>query len=137
MDKECRICGESKPVSEYYKDQSTKDRLRSACKACILVQCTTYNRAHRADRQADWAQGRARLNTIKLIAGCQDCGYRGDPARLHFDHLPGYTKSFNLSRAVGFNKRRVAREMMKCEIVCDDCHKQRTTGRIDGQLLPA
>lgn len=137
MDKECRICGELKPFSEYYKDLTNQDGLRSACKACILVQCNTYNRAHRDERKAEHAVARARLNAIKLIAGCQDCGYRGDPARLHFDHLPGYTKLFHISKGIRFSKRRLAREMMKCEIVCDDCHKLRTRGRIDSQLLPA
>lgn len=52
-------------------------------------------RKHLSKREA---VHRAAMNTIKLAAGCADCGYADDPTNLHFHHLDKSTKSFALSR---------------------------------------
>lgn len=79
------------------------------------------NRAYRIKK-------RARLTAIKSIAGCTDCGTH-DPDVLEWDHLPDYVKTFNISQAIGHSKRDLAREMMKCEVVCANCHVKRTVRR--------
>lgn len=69
------------------------------------------------------------LAAVKLDRGCIDCGYRGHPAALHFDHLPGFVKRFELHHAAGYSDAAILAEMEKCEVVCANCHAVRTCAR--------
>lgn len=40
--KVCKECGQSKPLSEYYKHKSTTDKLRPSCKQCIAAYSAKY-----------------------------------------------------------------------------------------------
>lgn len=81
----------------------------------------------------------AALNKIKLDSGCVDCGYRGHPTALQFDHVRG-----RKIRAVSqfSNLAAALREAAKCEIRCANCHsiktllwkQQRRQERIDRDL---
>lgn len=74
-------------------------------------------------------RSRARLAQIKLAAGCADCGYREHAEALHFDHLPGHEKLFDLGRCGGKSWTTLQSEMKKCEVVCANCHAVRTAER--------
>ena len=67
----------------------------------------------------------------KLEKGCADCGYKEHPAALDFDHLPGTTKEFNIGNAAGYysDRKKIWDEVAKCEVVCANCHRIRTTTR--------
>src|SRR5690606_5591852 len=57
---------------------------------------------------------------------------RIDPVVLDFDHLPGVDKKFEISRAVNASTRswaRIEKEIAKCEVVCANCHRRRTSAR--------
>lgn len=65
--------------------------------------------------------------------GCVDCGIN-EPVVLQFDHLPQFTKSFDIGRAITGSTRKwesILEEMAKCEIVCANCHARRTAKRFD------
>lgn len=65
------------------------------------------------------------LAALKLTAGCIDCGYRKDPARLHFDHRDGTVKEFNIAVGWGASWERLLAEIEKCEVRCNPCHERR------------
>ena len=65
----------------------------------------------------------------KLALGCADCGWRGHPAALEFDHLPGFVKRFQISRAQSHNVQTVLEEIAKCEVICANHHAIRTAER--------
>ncbi|WP_156759614.1 hypothetical protein [Microbacterium karelineae] len=70
---------------------------------------------------------------------CCDCG-ESDPIVLDFDHLPGHSKRFNISQAVGGSTRSwetILSEIAKCEVVCANCHRRRSAerGRFRKHLL--
>ncbi|KKL50104.1 hypothetical protein LCGC14_2308860 [marine sediment metagenome] len=77
--------------------------------------------------------GRMRRDDIKAhvryLKGvpCADCGIPYSPWVMDFDHVRG-KKKFNLSRA--YRKvssiRRTSEEASKCEVVCANCHRDRT-----------
>ena len=46
--KTCRDCGETKPLTEFYKHSSTKDRKQPYCKLCHNKRSVVSNRKHRA-----------------------------------------------------------------------------------------
>ena len=57
---------------------------------------------------------------------CMDCGEYYPYYVMDFDHVRG-TKEFNISDAaysVGF--QRLIDEIVKCDLVCSNCHRERT-----------
>jgi hypothetical protein len=98
-----------------------------------------YNRAHYlANRQAyiDRARKRNRAiideRTAFLLEyfrshPCVDCG-DADPVVLEFDHVAD--KQFTISEGIrdrGWDA--VLEEIEKCDVVCANCHRRRTTRR--------
>jgi hypothetical protein len=84
-----------------------------------------------------YAQERYRQNNyIKLVEylkgkACVDC-QENNPMVLDFDHLPKYEKSFSIGRAITGSTRSwdsILLEIGKCEIVCANCHRIRTSTR--------
>lgn len=69
------------------------------------------------------------LSELKAKTPCKDCKERFPPEAMDFDHISD-DKCFNLSvipaRATGAD---VIAEIKKCEIVCSNCHRTRTTKR--------
>lgn len=72
---------------------------------------------------------REQIVAYKLNTGCADCGYDKHPAALHFDHLPGTVKLFDVARGVNGNEEKLWTEIAKCEVVCANCHAVRTADR--------
>jgi hypothetical protein len=81
------------------------------------------------DQQRRRAIITSRLDAIKLERGCVDCGFNGHPVALEFDHLPGSGKVANISHMRGGSWAAVEAEIAKCEVVCSNCHRIRTTER--------
>ena len=76
----------------------------------------------------------ARLRTYvadyKAATPCKDCGKSFPFYQLDFDHVRG-KKKFNISRAGASVKSfpLVIAEIKKCEVVCRNCHAERTFRR--------
>ena len=68
---------------------------------------------------------------------CTDCGGVFPPYVMDFDHIRG-DKLINVSSAVKIGRRRLLAEAAKCEIVCANCHRQRTHDRLTagGDVVP-
>ena len=102
------------------------DRLQEASALCPKH----YNR-QRTQENRIW------LNGIKLASGCTDCGFNTHSVALQFDHVRG-EKTLELSD-VTHSRERLEAEMLKCEVVCANCHAIRSanrgqcTGRIGGK----
>ena len=57
-----------------------------------------------------------------------DCG-QNDPVVLEFDHLRD--KRFNVGSGLPYrNWESILAEIQKCEVVCANCHRRRTSRRI-------
>lgn len=115
-----RVCGHCKklvPLEGYYP--SARRRRMWVCKDC-----------ERLKYQVIYARNKAFCNGYKLILGCADCGYRGHPTALEFDHLPGFKKLYQVSYMVGAASMPLLKaEIAKCEVVCANCHAIRTLRR--------
>jgi hypothetical protein len=64
---------------------------------------------------------------------CVDCG-NSNPVVLDFDHLPEFEKNFDIGRAVGSSGRSwesIHAEIKKCDVVCSNCHRIRTSSRLN------
>jgi hypothetical protein len=65
------------------------------------------------------------INSVKITAGCADCGYKERAIALDFDHLRDKTQIIAHCRTI----HRASEEMEKCEVVCANCHRIRTEDR--------
>ena len=69
------------------------------------------------------------LRSIKEESGCIDCKVKYPYYKLDFDHVRGKKKD-NLSRMIRwYSFDEVMEEVKKCDIVCSNCHRERTYQR--------
>ncbi len=68
------------------------------------------------------------LNKIKDVP-CLDCGIKYPPYVMSFDHRDSSTKGFDVGRELSHSFAMMAEEIMKCDIVCMNCHMIRTWKR--------
>lgn len=85
--------------------------------------------AHRRYLVARNADRRQFVWNIKWAKGCADCGARPHPEALHFDHLPGADKVECVSILAQKSWPKLLTEISKCEVVCANCHAERTWNR--------
>lgn len=67
------------------------------------------------------------LNQMKESTPCADCGKQYPHHVMDFDHRPGAEKLFKVSDKRAKEQR--IEEAKKCDIVCSNCHRQRTATR--------
>lgn len=130
--KNCTKCGIAKPLEEFPRKSSRKDGRGSACKICHRK----YTRRHyqknkqyykdKAKRVQD--EIREFIRESKHMKPCADCGVAYPYYVMHFDHQ--YDKRFNLNEATRHTSslKTVKAEIAKCEIVCANCHSERSWG---------
>jgi len=92
------------------------------------------------ERQKEWSRKLSR-DRYKMVAAekrkpCADCGGIFHPHSMDFDHRDPSTKAANVSNLLKLTRREdLLREISKCDLVCSNCHRVRTTRRRAG--LPA
>jgi hypothetical protein len=133
--KQCSKCLELKPLSEYSIRKDT-GHVRGMCKECVasskkqsyLKNKQTYvDRAmkHRTKHRNKLKQ---LLRDLKNVP-CKDCGVKYPYYVMDFDHVSD--KSFDINRITAncWNEEKVKKELSKCEVVCSNCHRERTHKR--------
>jgi hypothetical protein len=86
-----------------------------------------YKEKLRSQGNERYRRIQAFLREYKLSKGCTDCGYNAHHEALEFDHVNG-GKEINVcfSKSVPQAKK----EILKCEVVCANCHAVRTFRRL-------
>lgn len=97
----------------------------------------TMTRKHYAANKPQYAarnkrtaeEKRAFIQAAKNVP-CGDCGVSYPYYVMEFDHVRGL-KAFNVSTAVQYNPgwERLKAEIAKCDVVCSNCHRERTYRR--------
>jgi hypothetical protein len=129
--KRCCTCKQIKPLTEFNLLRKAKDGRQHSCREC--------NKAyHYANWDRHMAQIKARTKRLREEARafvveylrahpCVDCG-ETDIVVLEFDHLRD--KRANVSYLIQTAEiRRIKEEIDKCEVVCANCHRRRTSQR--------
>lgn len=114
--------------------------------------CKTCNKEHQRkwfEKNKEVQAERVRNNNHKYIERnaryvfnyllnhpCIDCG-ETDPIVLQFDHLDPTTKTTTISICVrrANSLQTLIEEMAKCEVVCANCHMQRTAKQFGWRKL--
>ncbi len=89
--------------------------------------CPVCKEAAAAYQREFRERARARINALK-DRPCDDCGESFPPYVMDFDHRPGEIKSFSLNKAWARSWGKVQAEIAKCDLVCANCHRERTFG---------
>src|SRR5712691_7309094 len=81
----------------------------------------------RIEYQRKRARAQAQLLDLLRDTPCHDCGQRFAPYVMQFDHRDPTTKTHLVTRMIGHaGTPRILAEVAKCDIVCANCHRQRT-----------
>ena len=128
----CIKCKEEFTAEGFYKEKRKKNGRTSRCKICMNKEHKEYYKTHteyEAKRGARrYAEMRDWSDSLK-DAPCIDCGNKYPAVCMDWDHVIG-EKVLNLSALVRKNnKKRVLEEITKCELVCANCHRIRTSER--------
>ena len=126
------MCGFEKYQSEFHTHKTRG--LQSDCKSCR----SEYNRRHYQKNKKKYIESslKSRQNKKDFIRDlkdlpCKDCGIKYPYYVMQFDHLRD--KSFSIA-SEGWAKSidDIKEEVEKCEVVCANCHAQRTYERRSG-----
>lgn len=130
--KKCYKCEKDKELECFSKNKAKPDGLSSQCKDCHKK----LRRAHYENNQQEVIQ-QVKRKKRKYHAWfislkdkpCTDCGKSYPHYVMDFDHLRD--KEFGLSTTLNYNwgRERVLSEIAKCELVCANCHRERTHQR--------
>lgn len=94
---------------------------RRICKKCI-------NKAKYLKNLNKFEQNREEYRKFKESYPCADCGQTYPYYVLHFDHLDD--KKYHISQRSSTKLKNLMSEIDKCEIVCANCHAERTHKRL-------
>ena len=132
----CCRCGEMKPVDAFAWRRRRKLQRDTYCRPCRSAYGKEHYEANKQRYIANAAAVTKKLRQrrtewlIEYFAAnpCSDCGER-DPVVLEFDHLRD--KEFEIGgwAIVGVSWERFIAEVAKCEVVCANCHRRRTSRR--------
>jgi hypothetical protein len=157
-EKFCNNCKTIKPLNDFHVRKASIDGRTSRCKECLkVVNKNNYNpeyqKRYRKTKEFQIKELKSKYRLEKWInkgytivksrpayardilwelfkkSKCVDCG-ESNPIVLEFDHLKD--KSFTISSYVNNSRlwsSKIQEEIDKCEIVCANCHRIRTSQR--------
>jgi hypothetical protein len=129
MRKKCECCGKLRLLKFFNK--KTGDKLQSYCRDCKKA----INKAHYySNKEMHLEKNRRRRQNLREFINrikskpCQDCGVSYPPYVMDFDHREN--KSFMIANSWRERSIKVVlAEIEKCDVVCANCHRQRTYNR--------
>lgn len=129
--KVCCSCGDPKPIGDFATRRG--EQKQSSCKMCS----SKYSRQHYEENKkayiAKVGERRTMLqqwvNSLKEGKACTDCGIRYKPHQMDFDHREGKIKGIAEFIHDGCSKDQILAEVSKCDLVCSNCHRDRTFNR--------
>jgi hypothetical protein len=96
------------------------------------------NAFHLAEKREERRDLKKAVVTSRKENPCYDCGLSFCKEAMTFDHRPGETKSFEISRYVGHPTSKVGPlilELNKCDLVCVGCHRDRSHSRLPEYVI--
>ena len=110
-----------------YKDPTSPDNIESAR--------ASKRRYYLRNKEEYSRRNMEKRNLLKSIADkakdtpCTDCGVRYPSYVMDFDHVNG-DKIGHVAHIVSHgSERKLLEEIAKCEVVCSNCHRERTHAR--------
>lgn len=131
--KQCNTCKNYKELCEFHRKSSSSDGYSNKCKQCqkeYRVQHYTLNKdkiyRNNINRRIYLAQEIDKLKDFP----CIDCSVKYEPFCMDFDHLSDKLMAISKMVHETFSLEKIKEEILKCELVCVLCHKNRTYQRL-------
>lgn len=133
--KRCSRCDTWLDLSRFSPNAKRSDGLQTYCRDCQRA----YMREH-YEKNLDYYLAKARRSNRKSYedckemlsrlkaAPCTDCGRSFPPWVMDFDHVRG-DKLFNMAESPRRDLAGMLIEVSKCDLVCANCHRERTRKR--------
>jgi 5-methylcytosine-specific restriction endonuclease McrA len=111
MEKKCNVCGEVKPLRDFYERKASKDGHAHHCKKCNAARVLKTFRKNK-------------LKAIEYKGGkCAACGGVFHPAVFDFHHINPEEKEIKPSDMRGWKWEKQKAELDKCVLLCSNCHR--------------
>ena len=128
--KTCSRCNKSLPLQSFWKQQRSKDGLNPACSSCLKDKQKHSYRDNSIRREQVRNQAKKYQNKVSAFVmeqkskPCVDCGIKYPYYVMDFDHVKG-EKVGNIG-SMKSSLLQAKLEIAKCEVVCSNCHRERT-----------
>jgi hypothetical protein len=129
----CSGCRVVKPVEEFNFKYRAKGIRHSYCRECGKRLTRSHykrNKQSYLDRNTRAYQRHRELIRQMKSRPCADCGIQYPYYIMDFDHRDGEEKLFELNSVARMTTLGIAREIQKCDVVCANCHRERTHQRL-------
>lgn len=129
----CRKCDHVKQVSEFPIRNAATGKLHSYCLTCQSAMSREHYQANKGDykrKVQNTTHRNRRLISKAKSKPCADCGVSYPPYVMDFDHRDGHVKIQSLGNMTRASKARILAEIAKCDVVCANCHRERTHRRM-------
>ena len=143
--KKCSKC-KVKKLLKYFAIKNIKtNRYSSECKECHKIYGRNWYIKNKVKHKNNALQNKQtiRKNAKIFVASakskpCADCNCTYPPYVMDFDHLPQFKKTLDVSAMVarGYSLKTIEAEIAKCDVVCANCHRERTFGTHGGNRTP-
>lgn len=139
MKKTCTKCNEEKSLDCFDKHPNSKDGRSPKCKECRKTYWREYisrPKSHNNHKERNRKRAtRLRqemfefMRELKDNQPCADCGVPYPYYVMDFDHVRGEKREcVSILKAQGRPKEMILEEIAKCDLVCANCHRERTHG---------
>ena len=91
----------------------------------------TFTGDKKREYQREWMKDR-RAKAIAYLGGC--CVECGTEEELEFDHIDRNNKEHNISSLLSSEWGTLLLELVKCQLLCKDCHSKKTLEELSGEL---
>ena len=136
MTRFCKTCAIEKSIEEFNFRNRQKNIRHTQCKNCTRA---NNKRIYYANVRYYLDKNKRRVRELMAFVNqykqkpCMDCGVQYPSYVMDFDHRDSEDKVGEISLMAinrGFSKERILAEIKKCDLVCSNCHRERTHQRI-------
>jgi len=137
--KPCSKCQVVRPVNDFnFRHRATSIR-HSYCRDCGKNFTRSHYRRNKRlylDRNTLTYERHRHIVRQAKSKPCADCGVQYPFYVMDFDHRDGAAKSFELNSVQRKTIKAILLEIEKCDVVCSNCHRERTYQRRLQMHLP-
>lgn len=131
--KVCSKCQLLKPVDSFNFRSKSAGTRHSYCRDCGSKLTRGHYQRHKQQylnrNNFAFEKHRKLVRQVKARP-CADCGVQYPFYVMDFDHREGSSKSFALNQIQRQTMKAILREIEKCDVVCSNCHRERTYKRL-------
>jgi hypothetical protein len=126
----CGVTG----IKNFNKNRARKDGLQAHCRECQKTRSKNHyalnSEMYKEKSRKKRLELTAFIEEIKRTNPCKDCENFFNPWQMDFDHLDGEDKVERISALLNTSKEVLLAEIAKCDLVCANCHRDRTHDRM-------